>query len=377
MKAKFIKIFILALAMPIVSLIVAEGIRSIYLGKKFHIGLLAQSLFYLKKEVIEKHGKPDGNSGLRPPLTAGKYPFLEQRSELGKFIPQLQEINAGVGNTDFYELISENSSVNGHGKCQGMKPNLKKEMIHLRSITFDQYDPPMIFHDSGIKVPAPLREFIEKYQFSRKILSTNEFGERVTVPKIEKARKVLVAGDSVAMGIALGDEETLSARLQQMDDSRQYVNLGVSGAGPSMIFCLLEEAAARYPSAIDELIYVFCDNDFPELQQEGGAALVVKKIKEFQVRNQIKKIVMVRSPLVYSIPPLMDRSEEAHYIAQEVETLSRESTEVGFSYIDFRDIALEETKIRESMYAYHHLFIDRVHYSPDGTRLLAKKIRRR
>jgi hypothetical protein len=358
--------FSILLLSTLVMVVFMEGARTLYFKDKHHIGIIAN----YSSKWKQKYG--EGKSQL---LTEGKFAFLEIRSEFEELIPELKEINAGVGNTDFFELKNENSSVNGYGSCGGMKPSLAKEMIHLKSLLFNLYDPPMIFFDKGTKISASLEKFIQKYQFTSKTLSTNEFGERITVPIIHRKKKVLIVGDSVAMGIGLADHETISSRLQQKDSLRQYINIAVSGIQHDVILCLLEEASKRYPDAIEELIYVFCDNDYEDITEEpGGAKLIVNKLRSFQEKNKVKKITMVRAPYIFSIPPLIKPSAEQYWLNNEVKKLLTESQNAGFHFIDISDLALEDAKSNESQLSFLRLFIDHVHLSPMGTMALVQKL---
>jgi hypothetical protein len=66
------------------------------------------------------------------------------------------------------------------------------------------------------------------------------------VALVTSDRKVIIAGDSVANGVGIGDSETISSQLQALDSTRQYVNLGIAQATAADIICALDKAARRY-----------------------------------------------------------------------------------------------------------------------------------
>ena len=74
------------------------------------------------------------------------------------------------------------------------------------------------------------QNFINKYSLNTINHTSNINGERITVPRIDSTNKSLIAGDSVALGLMLNDDQTLSSKLQQNNNTVQYINLGISNA---------------------------------------------------------------------------------------------------------------------------------------------------
>jgi hypothetical protein len=304
-----------------------------------------------------------------------RYEYLRERSQFESLLPAFKRIDAGIGNTDFFDLVTENASVNiANGECTRMKPNIRKSMSQLRSRIFNVYDPPVVFYDSATPLPNEVDRFLRRYQFRATTLSTNGFGERLTVPTLERVDKVLIAGDSVALGLSVNDDETLSSRLQQADADRQYVNLGVSGVGPEQIACALDDAAKRYAHEIAEVIYVFCDNDYDEANPRADPRAVVRWLKAFAAANSVRRVTMIRAPYLELLFPIAPDSESTPFRIVAARRLARLSIDAGFRYLDIADLAFQEFEATGSLFAPFRMFVDHVHLSPFGTQKLASAI---
>ncbi len=98
-----------------------------------------------------------------------------------------------------------------------------------------------------------------EYRFSSQGLRDREFG-----PKREGERRILLLGDSFAMGWGLEEEETISRRLEAMlrESGRDVtvINAGVTGYGPWQELGLLEDVGFRLePDLV--LLQLFPGND--------------------------------------------------------------------------------------------------------------------
>lgn len=354
----------LALLSLVVALVLCEGVRSLFLMQDEHTSLVHSVYRHWKRA----RGSPSVDASI-----GGARPFLWRREDLAALVPDLLAARAGVGNTDFRELASELSSAKRAQGC-GMKPNLRKTMVQIRSLVFDPQDPPTVFFDRQVALSAPLEKFLATYGFSRVDFSTDENGYRLTLPRVRREGKVLVAGDSVALGLGVSDEETLASRLQRADPSRQYVNLGVSDVGTQGILCQLEEAARRYEGAIEELIYVVCDNDY-FADELGRADVIVDRIAQFRERNKFARVTVVRAPYTYSIPPLHRWRPQILKERAEARRLAEASVAAGFTFVDIKDLALDEAAAQRTLFGAFSLFVDHAHLSPLGTDRLAAKLR--
>ena len=202
----------------------------------------------------------------------------------------------GLGNSPFSSLKTEEASVNSEkGPCLEQKPNLHKKVSYLRTNLFNPFDQMSFFVDADRKLPAELDAFITRYAFRIVDHRTNEFGERITLPKVDASRVVLVAGDSVANGLVIDDSETLASQLQARDSSRRYVNLGIARADASDITCALDRAATRYHGTIDEVIYVLCENDFDQGGQYSDPADLTTWLDEYRHRENVGRVKIGRA----------------------------------------------------------------------------------
>src|SRR5262249_15519490 len=148
--------------------------------------------------------------------------IISDRSEIEPLLGLMKENAVGLGNSPFKVLKTDEAAVNEEKDgCLWQKPNQRKVMSYLRSDLFNPFDQLTYFHDADRALPKELAEFFARYGFREIHHTTNENGERITVPRVDSPDKVIVAGDSVANGVMLDDAETLSSQLQARDASRQ------------------------------------------------------------------------------------------------------------------------------------------------------------
>src|SRR5262249_8136578 len=156
-------------------------------------------------------------------------------------------------------------------------------------------------------------------------------------------QKVLIAGDSVANGPMLDDSDTLASQLQQHDETRQYVNLGINNAAATDEICALKAAEKRYSGEISELIYFYCENDFGELPL-GRPEEVIAWLCDFAKRQKIGRVTVIYGPYVYNVVPDITRfhgfiGETFPTNASERLRLANSARSAGFQFVDFGDIA--------------------------------------
>jgi len=306
---------------------------------------------------------------------------LASRDQFEALIPDMVEAGVGLGNVPYKKVKKVKAAITARTAdgCVFSKPGLKKEMTQLRSVDFELYDPPVIFYDKEAKLSEGLQRFVKKYGIRLVSFSTNSQGERLTFPSIDAKDVVLVAGDSVAAGIAVSDEETLSSRLQQRESTRRYINLGVGGIPADDILCNLTAAAKRYAGLIKELIYVYCENDFSPVDPFGRPEDVVSWLADYAKREGIAKVTIVRAPYIFTVLPHLTRfkgyrGEGRPTRYAETERLRISSSKAGFRYIDVEELVRREIQNRGSDFAAFSLFVDVVHLSPYGTEKLADEL---
>ena len=104
----------------------------------------------------------------------------------------------------------------------------------------------------------------DKPVFDGKRLSTNSLGFRGrTEPSLEKPEevdtRVLVLGDSFTFGEEVGDEQTYSARLQELLPGAEVLNFGMHGYGHDQMLVLFRELGRRYQPDVVVLGFVYAD----------------------------------------------------------------------------------------------------------------------
>ena len=284
----------------------------------------------------------------------------------------------GIGNSPFRELKNKKVAINTEADgCKMQKPDLRKTMAFLRSHVFNPFDQPTFFYDAERTLPLELEEFLHRYGFRRVRFTTNAYGERLTLPSVSSDDKVLVAGDSVANGVMLDDTETIASRLQALDPARQYINLGISGAGTADIQCALEKAVKRYAGQIREVIYVLCENDF----ETAGPEEMVAWLDDFRKQQAIEHVVFVYVPFIYNVAPEVTRIPgHSHYsfptFREEKAKVLAAARGAGFDVVDYVEITRAEAARVGSQFGALGLYLDHTHLSPPGVERLLPVLRR-
>jgi lysophospholipase L1-like esterase len=362
-------------AVCVVTLLIGEGINAVARWSKLD-GSVTYHTYMLIKGAVSRH-----SSEREGPL----FTRLLERDEIDALIPKLKAAGVALGNSDYYELMNPVAAVNTReGGCTVQKPNVRKTMTYLRSNLFNPLDPLTIFYDSDRNLDPEIRKLIDTYGLRLVAVTTNEQGERTTVPALASDRKVIIAGDSVANGAGIDDSETISSQLQALDPTRQYINLGIAGVSAAHIICALDKAAGRYKGQIEELIYVYCENDFTKPTKKrkpyGTPEEVVSWLKDFVKTQGIAKVTVVYAPSIYNVVPQYTRFRQyggyrAYTFARERAALAALVAQAGFEYIDISDVALAEAARAKTQFAALSVFSDHSHLSPYGTARLVERLR--
>lgn len=338
--------------------LVGEGARALYFGSTPHKTFLSLALGPWWKTMPSAMVVPE-------------FASVTNARELRKFIDEFKAVNGGLGNTDFDELVNESAAINGHGPCGGNKPNLDKSITQIRIEGFNSFDPPVFFVDHSTKLSPKLEAFLRKYGFEPFRFTTNSVGERTTLPPVKRKEKVLVVGDSVALGVSVDDEYTLASQLQKADLRREYVNVGKGGAGMADIQCLMNEAAKRYAGQISELIYVACDNDFSDSSAETPEGLL-RRLKAFREAHGIGRLIVLRANYIYSNFPFREYPLQPGL--EKVFSMGQALKSSGLPYADMMEVVLEEQRKRDNLFAGLEFYSDYVHWSKQGIATMAEKV---
>ena len=354
-----------------ISYLVAEGVYSLS-----HGGQAETSLGYalLSRHLwVQKPGALDARDASSR--------VIVDRSQIEKLLDTMKANGVGLGNSPFDVLKTDEAAINVEKDgCLWQKPNLRKVMSYLRSNLMNPFDQMTYFYDAGRTLPPELQGFFERYGFHEVHFTTNENGERVTLPPVESRDKVLVAGDSVANGVMLDDTETLSSQLQAHDPARQYVNLGVSRAHAPDIVCNLERAAERYQRQVREVVYVFCENDFAPDEPYGRPEQLVTWLAQFRRRWTLERITLLYVPYIYNAAPEVTRVRgHSHFTfptyADEKRRLLDLAAKEGFRVVDFLEIAEEQSRAVGSQFAPLALYVDHTHFSRLGVEKVLPRLR--
>lgn len=354
---------IISVLLSVLTLAVVEGVYSVVEWQKRH-----RSIVYQLSALAGLAGDP------RDSIAAYK-PYFSDPRELGELIPLIEQQGIGIGNTSF-DVRSELSAIatldNG---CPTLKPDIHKTAFFLHSSAFNPFDPITVFYDAGKELDPRLAEFFQRYGGPHTNLSSNAQGERVTIPDIAADRVVLVAGDSVAFGAMIDDSETIASQMQARDRTRRYVNLGVFGTDAEEIHCRLESAVSRYKGRIDELIYVYCENDLQPGRPYGTPKEVIDSLKSIVTRENIGKVTVVFAPSIYMILPELTRIDGTRgsgYPRREKERTELKALveAAGFRWADTGDLARQEEETQKTPFAVLSHFVDIGHLSAYGTKNL-------
>jgi hypothetical protein len=306
--------------------------------------------------------------------------LLRDQAELEALVEALRKSRVGLGNTIYGELKTGEASIHMQvDGCKRQKPNLRKLQTHLFTNLFDPLDPIVAFWDEERVLDPEVAAFIERYHFHKVLLTTNQFGDRITLPEVDSERKVIVGGDSMANGVLLNDDETLASQLQARDPARQYINTGINGISPREVICAIERAVDTYDGNVEELIYLYSENDFESGEPLGTPEEVVAWMKDFAREQELTKVTVVYAPYFYNIMPQLTRFKgyRGHFFphhSDERRRLAELVTAAGFRHIDVTDIAREENQRAGTLFAAFALFVDATHYSRYGTSRLVEHL---
>lgn len=363
-------LFLLTLAITLVTFLAGEGLYAISLGDRSGQSLTYQLYDLINSKLNTSDGTP---SGIRANI-------IRYEREFKSLLQDFKEDGVGLGNTPYEVLRTEKAAINyDEDGCLRQKPNLGKTSVYLRTTLFDPFNPPNAFYDADEALTTGVSEFFKKYGMRQISHHTNQFGERLTLPEVFRVRKVLVAGDSVANGAGVSNDETIASQLQQMDDSLQYINIGVGGANGSDIICNLMRAGERYNGDIEKLIFVYCENDFKVDKPFGQPEEVVDWLQSFAREQRIAEVVIVFAPYIYNVFPEVTRINgirgwDHNDFSVEKERLKTLTDESGFRWVDIGNLGREELERGKSIFAGLSLYVDNVHLSPRGAKLLAERI---
>lgn len=363
---KYIFSTVVSVLLSALTLVLFEGAYSLYNWHKPHRPVIYQ--------LAAKAGL------VKPRSAEAAYaPYFSNPRELADLLPLINEQNIGVGDTPYTPgnsnmpiIATRQTDANG---CLNMKPNQHIDTFFLHSSAFGPYAFPTVFYPVDKKIDPRLEEFFRLYGGPHKTFSTNGEGERITVPDVAADRIVLISGDSVAFGANVDDDATIASQLQARDSTRRYVNVGVPAATAMQIHCRLEEATQRYHGKIDELIYVFCENDLDDDGSYRSPQEAIEALKSIVAREKIRKVTVIFAPYFYMVVPEMTRIDDFEFAPSARREKLRANLKgaveaAGFRWVDSGALARSEEQTTKSSLAILAYYVDTVHLSAYGTRKL-------
>ena len=359
----------LIIASLVVTLLIAEGVYALVRG-----GDLDTSLSFKAVDLVTQR-----MPGLKADQDFEVYaPVITHQAAFDELLDAFKADGVALGNSQYVQLRTDRAELNTVvDGCKVQKGNLDKEMTYLRAGLYEPFSLVTAFYDFGSQLDPEVEAFIDRYGTRRIRHRTNAQGERLTLPAVEAEDKVIVAGDSIANGAMLNDEETLASRLQKLDPARQYVNIGIGGADADEIACALERAAQRYRGQIRELIYIYCENDFKDDKPMGQPEDVISWLQQYATVQGIDKVTILYAPYIYNVVPYLTRFRgyrggdfDSH--KNERERLVQLASKAGFDWVDMAEFALQEVEIMATQFAALTLFVDHAHWSPSGTMKMAE-----
>ena len=340
MNKKSMQNFGLTIVSLLVTLLIAEGIHALVRGGHMDTSLSFKAFYLLTQRM----------PGLKPDQALDIYaPVITRPEAFDKLLDAFEADGVALGNSQYEQLRTDRAEINTiTDSCKAQKPNLDKEMTYLRAGLYEPFSLVTAFYDYGEQLRPEVRAFIDRYGTRKIRHRTNDQGDRFTLPAVIAEEKVIVAGDSVANGAMLNDDETLASRLQKLDRSRQYVNIGVGGADADDIACALERIAKRYPGQIRELIYIYCENDFKDDKPMGQPVDVISGLQQYAKAQEIDKVTILYAPYIYNIVPYLTRFKgyrggdfDSH--KSERERLVQLTRNAGFDFVDMAELALQKS----------------------------------
>lgn len=354
---------LLAIAAVLATWLLVEGALSVVHGRRPVPSLALRAMDLVA--TLSSDGSAADAGGGEPPL-------LERRSALDALLPELEQAHVVLGNSPYRKLASADARFTTGDAETGtlrLKPDLDAETAFLRTTLFEPFDPLSYTVRRRNQQSARLDGFLARYAFAPRTLTTDAFGARTTLPRSDAATSVLVAGDSVAFGQMLGDDEHLASQLQVRLPAQRFANLGIPGGSELETLRALEEAVARTPR-VAALVYVHFDNDYVLGQTP---ATIVDRLAEFARRHALPRVIFVAHHYVYQTMPETFRSDAARL--REGRTRTREllarAAAAGFGVIDTTRIVEEARQEAGSLFAGAALYVDHAHLSREGTRRLA------
>jgi lysophospholipase L1-like esterase len=259
-----------------------------------------------------------------------------------------------------------------------IKPNVQISAHMLTSIKAYNFDPPVLHYIHGEQFSERLKAFQTRTSRLNYKYSSDANGFRKTLPDVNADRQVLIIGDSVSFGVGVSDEFTVASYLQKfLGEQYKIINASVGGYNGQQAYLTAKKMSENKKFA--GLIYIACQNDFTEGDDWSLPATdVLSKIESISDRFNNNIIVILQTYMEYNLRDIFLEYGWSEKRIQKTHSLRRALPEIcakrGFGYYDWTDIVSDFMKEEKSIFSRFALYVDHVHLSPLGNRLLAEKL---
>lgn len=304
---------------------------------------------------------------------------ITDETQISTLIPKMIQSNIGLVNSPYPQTQTESSRLTtSNRECEATKANLNKVSVFLRSNVFEPLAPIAAYYDRDAKLSPELALFFQDYGYGSQGLTTNAAGERTTVPVIDRPRKVVVAGGSVAFGMLLDDANTLASKLQDRDSERQYITLAVPQGSAEQVICNLTKVMPGYRGQVDELIYVYSERDLDSGKKYGAPEDVIAWLKNLALAESLSKVTVIYSPTIYNVAPQFTRYKgriSARIPKPDKERLRKIVAGAQFGWHDISEIMLDASKAQGTPLSVLNNFADDQNLSLQGMNTLVDKLK--
>jgi lysophospholipase L1-like esterase len=272
-------------------------------------------------------------------------------------------------------IIAQPDAQLGHA----LRPDTRISAYMLRAQNALNIDPPVLYMRLCIEPSNALADYLKVQTRLQYTYSVDEDGFRVTLPKVESERKILLVGDSVPFGVGVNDDVTIASHLQQMvGESYRVINAGVGDYSARQALQVAHNLTAE--DRYEALIYVTSQNDF---MMSGGSysAKAKEALKEFAAlkdKFSDRVIVLVVGYMEYMLHDILleqgwlqSRIDRSHALFMDLPLIAQE---LGLEYVDSIKIFEEYMQHTGTIFSKAALYVDHAHLSPLGNRLAAERL---
>ncbi|MFC1808786.1 SGNH/GDSL hydrolase family protein [Candidatus Omnitrophota bacterium] len=311
------------------------------------------------------------------PITLAVIPsntVLQELSEKGAVFDNTRDLtNHGVGVHSSFAVKKD--PLTGYV----LAPDIKIHAYFLKTSIQRNIDPPLLYLNGHLDYSDDVKKYLKEETVLAYQMTSDENGNRTTLPKVSAKKKVLIVGDSVAFGLGVDDQNTLASQLQIMlGNSYQVVNAGVSGYGTKEILATIEKHRNQQYA---HLIYVACSNDFRNYN-DSYVRNLQELIENLQLyRSSFDKISLSLNLYIYEAIPHYFNPEKANAFERRMEKLNsrflKPEDSHDFQFFNWYTIANQYQTKGKSLLSAFSLYADHVHLSKQGNYEFAKAIYQR